>query len=152
MAIDRGLTHLALPVTDLEASLDFYARYAHMQVVHRRRDPESGRQVAWISDLTRPFVLVLIEADHFDHRLGGSYCHLGVGVADREEVDRLTAVGRSEGRSVLGPLDDGPPVGYWACISDPDGHTLERSYGQEVGLTVESHAADAPVGDAPNAP
>ena len=33
---DQGVTHIALPVSDLDASLDFYARYADMHVVHRR--------------------------------------------------------------------------------------------------------------------
>ena len=41
---------------------------------------------------------------------------------------------------MLGPVDSGPPVGYWAYIVDPDGHNLEISYGQEVGLTVEQAA------------
>jgi hypothetical protein len=36
----------------------------------------------------------------------------------------------------MGPRDYGPPVGYWAFLSDPDGHTVEISHGQEVGLTV----------------
>jgi catechol 2,3-dioxygenase-like lactoylglutathione lyase family enzyme len=53
--VDLGLTHIALPVTDLEASTAFYSRYAGMEVVHRRRDPESGGEVVWISDRTRPF-------------------------------------------------------------------------------------------------
>ncbi|HNC43573.1 MAG TPA: VOC family protein, partial [Acidobacteriota bacterium] len=26
----------------------------------------------------------------------------------------------------------------WAFLRDPDGHTLELAFGQEVGLTVES--------------
>jgi hypothetical protein len=30
-------------------------------------------------------------------------------------------------------------VEYWAFMEDPDGHHLELSYGQEVGLTL--HAA-----------
>ena len=29
---DVGLTHIALPVTNMEASLTFYATYAHMRV------------------------------------------------------------------------------------------------------------------------
>ena len=36
------------------------------------------------------------------------------------------------------PNDYGPPVGYWAYIVDPDGHNLEISYGQEVGLAVDA--------------
>jgi hypothetical protein len=37
---------------------------------------------------------------------------------------------------LAGPFDYGPPVGYWAFLRDPDGHTLEVSHGQEVGLAV----------------
>ena len=136
MNIDRGVTHVALPVTDLDASLAFYEKYAAMRVVHRRADP-GGSAVAWISDLTRPFVIVLIEVATVDQRLGGVYGHVGLGVAERADVDRLCAAARAERRSVYGPEDSGPPVGYWGYIVDPDGHNLELSYGQEVGLTVD---------------
>ena len=128
---------MALPVRDLDASLAFYSAYAGMQVVHRRTDPESGTSVAWISDLTRPFVIVLIEVPTVDSNVGGVYCHIGRGVGERADVDRLTTAALAEGRTVMGPIDSGPPVGYWAYIVDPDGHNLEISYGQEVGLTVE---------------
>ena len=128
---------MALPVTDLDASLAFYATYAAMTVVHRRDDP-GGNAVAWISDLTRPFVVVLIEVDQVDQHLGGVYGHLGLGVDDRAEVDRRCAAALAEGRKVFGPIDSGPPVGYWGYIVDPDGHNLELSYGQEVGLTVDT--------------
>jgi len=134
---DLGVTHVALPVTDLAASLAFYERFASMRVVHKRTDASTGTSVAWISDLSRPFVLVLIETASVDTCLGGVFCHVGVGVAQRSDVDRLCAMATDEGRTVLGPVDAGPPVGYWAYIVDPDGHNLEISYGQEVGLTVE---------------
>jgi catechol 2,3-dioxygenase-like lactoylglutathione lyase family enzyme len=140
VATDRGLTHVALPVRDLAASLDFYARYAGMQAVHRRSDP-GGSAVAWVSDLTRPFVIVLIETDQGDACLGGSFCHLGVGVESRADVDRVCELARAEGRPLYGPIDSGPPVGYWAYVVDPDGHNLEVSHGQEVGFTVEAHDA-----------
>lgn len=134
--VDRGLTHVALPVTDLDASLGFYEKYAHMKVVHQRRDAQTGDRVAWISDGTRPFVVVLIEAKEVRNPLLPS-AHLGVGCANREDVDRLAAEARAEGRAVWGPTDSGYPVGYWVLLSDPDHHTLELSHGQEVGLTVE---------------
>lgn len=137
--IDRGATHVALPVTDVERSIEFYSRYADMQVVHRRADAESGAEVVWISDLTRPFVIVMIKAPQVDGGLRGFWSHLGVGLASRDEVDRRCAQARSEGRTVIGPNDSGYPVGYWAYIVDPDGHNLEISYGQEVGLTVGQH-------------
>jgi catechol 2,3-dioxygenase-like lactoylglutathione lyase family enzyme len=134
-APDTGLTHVALPVLDAQRSTDFYARFANMKVVHRRVDPDSGASVVWLSDLSRPFVVVLIETA-VSHTLGG-FAHLGVGLADRDQVDAACTEARQAGHAVLGPLDDGPPVGYWAIIEDPDGHNLEVSYGQEVGLTVE---------------
>jgi catechol 2,3-dioxygenase-like lactoylglutathione lyase family enzyme len=59
--VDRGLTHVALPVSNLNESIAFYATYARMQVVHRRTVPTTGFEVAWMSDTTRPFVIVLSE-------------------------------------------------------------------------------------------
>ena len=133
---DLGLTHVALNSSDLDASAAFWARYARMQVVHRRKDELTGRQVLWLSDLTRPFVIVLIQAERIEGRLDG-FAHLGVGCESKAEVDRLAALAVQEGCLIGGPADSGPPVGYWAFLRDPDGHTLELSYGQDVGLTVE---------------
>jgi len=133
---DLGLSHIALGVSDLDASLAFYATYADMVVVHRRAD-HAGRGIAWISDLTRPFVIVLLETEAATHPLGG-WAHLGVGCASRDEVDHRLTGASAAGFDVIGPCDDGPPVGYWGIISDPDGHQLEVAYGQEVKVTVES--------------
>jgi catechol 2,3-dioxygenase-like lactoylglutathione lyase family enzyme len=148
---DVGFTHVALLCGDVDASVDFYARYARMETVHERRD--GGSRVVWVSDRTRPFVIVLIEVPRWVprplFRLGSRlvrtvapFEHMGVGCASREEVDRLCALAKAEGRLARGPADYGPPVGYWAFVNDPDGHTLELSYGQEVGLTV-GHARSA---------
>jgi catechol 2,3-dioxygenase-like lactoylglutathione lyase family enzyme len=100
-----------------------------MQVVHRREG------VVWLSDRTRPFVIVLMETPRVERPLAPA-AHLGVACESREEVDRLCAAARAEDRLVDGPTDYGPPVGYWAFLRDPDGHTLEVSHGQDVGLAV----------------
>lgn len=149
--MDVGLTHIALPATDLTASLAFYARYAQMSVVHRRRDPGSTTEVVWLSDGTRPFVLVLISVARVDTPLR-PLAHLGVACGSREEVDRLCADASAANVLDLGPVDSGYPVGYWALLRDPDGHTLEISYGQEVGLTVERHWSTADAGPASDDP
>jgi catechol 2,3-dioxygenase-like lactoylglutathione lyase family enzyme len=133
---DLGLTHVALPVADLDASLAFYAKYAALERVHERTDPTTGGRVAWVSDRTRPFVVVLIQVAEVKHPLL-PLAHLGVGVASRGDVDRRVAEARAEGFACYGPIDAGAPVGYFALISDPDHHTLELSHGQEVGLAVE---------------
>lgn len=132
---DLGLTHIALPVKDMDRSIAFYAKYARMQVVHRRTDSD-GSDVVWISDKTRPFVIVLIKVAEVENVLL-PFAHLGVACGSREEVDRLCDEARAEGLLNKEPKDSGYPVGYWAFISDPDGHTLEIAYGQEVALTVE---------------
>ena len=112
--VDRGLTHVALPVSHLNDSIAFYAKYARMQAVHRRTVPTTGFEVAWLSDQTRPFVIVLSERSTVDHPLVPP-AHSGVACASWVDVDRLCAL----------------------AIRDPDGHTLEVSFGQEVGLTIQ---------------
>lgn len=130
---DLGLTHVALAVSDLKTSIAFYAKYANMEVIHAREN------VAWLTDRTRPFAIVLARQDDIGAALG-PFSHLGVACATRVEVDRLCDEARVEGRLRRPPHDSGPPVGYWAFIADPDGHTLELTYGQEVGLAVHRNS------------
>lgn len=132
---DIGLTHVALPCADLDKTIAFYRDYADMVVVHERQG-DDGTRVAWLSDKTRPFVIVFLETDNIPHPLG-PFSHLGVGLPSRTEVDARVAQAKAAGIDVQGPHDSGPPVGYWAFLKDPDGHTLELTHGQEVHLTVE---------------
>lgn len=135
--MDIGLTHIALPVTNLQASLAFYAKYAAMQVVHRRpQQDQDSLEVAWLSDLTRPFVLVLVETVEMESPLG-PFAHLGVACASRAALDALCDEARREGCLRDEPTDMGGPAGYLAALSDPDGHTLELSFGQDTTAAVE---------------
>ena len=133
--LDVGLTHIALPTSDIGRSIEFYAAYAEMQVVHRRIDSETDAEVVWLSDHTRPFVIVLIQTPSVQPVLS-PLAHLGIGCKSREAVDMLCDKARQAGLLVEEPKDSGYPIGYWAFLRDPDGHTLELSYGQEIGLTV----------------
>lgn len=141
---DLGLTHVALAVRDLTASIAFYAQYADMKVVHRRPIAAGAGGAAWLSDLTRPFVIVLIQAPGLNDTPLGPFGHLGVAVASRADVDRLAELAAADGRLADGPTDSGPPVGYWAYIRDPDGNTLEVAHGQEVAFTVQAAVDGAP--------
>jgi catechol 2,3-dioxygenase-like lactoylglutathione lyase family enzyme len=140
--VDRGLTHVALEVTDLDRSIEFYARYAKMEVVHRRaRTTDANMEIAWLSDRTRPFVVVLMEASRVERTLG-PFAHLGVACSTRAELERQCALAAAEG-CLREPLrETGGPAGCLAMLSDPDGHTLELSHGQEVGVAVESREGD----------
>jgi catechol 2,3-dioxygenase-like lactoylglutathione lyase family enzyme len=136
--VDIGLTHIALPVSDIEKSIEFYAIYAGMQVIHRRSDTKTDVAVVWLCDRTRPFVIVLIQTDSVQTILS-PLAHLGVGCKSREYMDDICEKAQQEGFLLHKQQDSGYPVGYWAFLKDPDGHTLELSYGQEIGLTVEQN-------------
>jgi catechol 2,3-dioxygenase-like lactoylglutathione lyase family enzyme len=142
--VDIGLTHIALPVAEVERSIKFYATYAGMAVIHRRVDAETGVVVVWLADRAstevamraRPFVIVLIQTAAV-HPVLSPIAHLGVGCVSRAAMDVLCAQAQQEGVLLQAQQDSGYPIGYWAFLRDPDGHTLELSYGQEIGLTVE---------------
>lgn len=144
---DRSFIHLALLVTDLEASTAFYERYTDMKVVHRRRD-RGGGDTAWMNDGTRPFVLVL--STHVRRSAPTMWLrrvaraislfvarpvHLGIACASRAEVEARCREAEREGCLVTPANDAGPVVGYYGMLTDPDGYYLELSYGQEVGMT-----------------
>ena len=137
MSNDTGFTHLALQVRNVNKSVDFYQRYAGMQVIHQREPgiPEA-QKVAWLSDLTRPFAMVLVQSDSTDDTPLGPFGHIGVACASREEIDEKVAIARTEGVLRREAQQYGAPVGYWAFFADPDGNTLELSYGQQIGLEI----------------
>lgn len=137
--IDIGLTHIALPISDVERSIEFYSTYAGMQVIHRRIDAATGVAVVWLCDRTRPFAIVLIQTNSV-HPILSPLAHLGVGCKSREDMDALCERAKQEGVLIQEQKDSGYPIGYWAFLRDPDGHTLELSYGQEIGLTMENSA------------
>ncbi|WP_165430785.1 VOC family protein [Atlantibacter hermannii] len=140
--IDVGFTHVAFVVRDLERSIAFYERYAGMTVIHRREpDVPDARKVAWLSDRTRPFALVLVQADNVTDTPLGNFGHLGVACASREEIDKKITMAGAEGVLRKEPVEAGDPVGYYVFFADPDGNTLELSYGQRVGLEVMSNAS-----------
>jgi catechol 2,3-dioxygenase-like lactoylglutathione lyase family enzyme len=140
--MDVGFTHVAFVVRDLDKSIDFYKLYAGMDVVHRREpDVSDARKVAWLSDHTRPFALVLVQADIVTDTPLGHFGHLGVACASREEIDKKIQIARAQGVLRREPEDAGEPVGYYVFFADPDGNTLELSYGQRVGLQTVNNKA-----------
>ena len=146
---DSFLTHVALPVRDLDATLDFYAKYTRLKNIHERVDDVTGLRSVWLAnerDLTEQaarFVLVLIEGalprdvvgDDFEEKYGflTSISHLGISTESRADVDRIAAMAKEEGILLLGPRYMNPVVGYIALIRDPDGNQLEFSVEQVLG-------------------
>jgi lactoylglutathione lyase len=142
------LTHIALPVRDLEATLAFYAKYTKLVNIHERQDPETGLRTAWlanardITDAGARFVIVLIHGKLPTNITGDikeqygflkSISHLGISVESRAEVDRLAEMAREDRCLLLGPMYRNEVVGYICVVTDPDGNNIEFSVEQVLG-------------------
>jgi len=90
-----------------------------------------------MADGLRPFALVLVASSSLNDTPLGPFGHLGIACATRDEVLRLATEAQRLGILRSAPRDDGAPVGLWTYIADPDGNTLELSFGQEIGFAVE---------------
>jgi catechol 2,3-dioxygenase-like lactoylglutathione lyase family enzyme len=143
------LTHIAIPVRDLEATLAFYEKYTTLVNIHERFDEETGLRTAWLAnerDRTLEgaarFVIVLI-CGKLPTKITGdikeeygfltSISHLGLSLDSREDVDRIAAMAKEDGCLLLGPMYRNPVVGYICVVTDPDGNNLEFSVEQVLG-------------------
>ena len=130
------MTHIALPVRNLQATLDFYDRYTDLVMIHERHDPETeGVDVA-------RFVIVLIEGKlptaitgdiQEEYGFLTSISHLGISCNSREEVDEIAARAKADGNLLLGPMYRNEIVGYICIVTDPDGNNIEFSVEQILG-------------------
>jgi catechol 2,3-dioxygenase-like lactoylglutathione lyase family enzyme len=154
-AINSLLTHIALPVRDLEATLGFYRRYTAMEVIHERTDDETGLRTAWLANpgdrtdggaelgiQAATFVVVLICGSlpkavtgdiKEEYGFLRSISHLGISLDSRAEVDRVAAMAKEDGCLLLGPMYRNEVVGYICMITDPDGNNVEFSVEQVLG-------------------
>ena len=91
--------------------------------------------MVWMAELGREseFVLVLIPGGAGQGQTASGHGHLGFAVGSREEVDALAEAGSKQGCLVWPPRQEAFPVGYYCALSDPDGNTVEFSYGQPLG-------------------
>jgi lactoylglutathione lyase len=142
------LTHIALPVRNLDDHLVFYEKYTTLETIHERVDDETGLRTVWIAnqeDRTAEaarFVIVLIEGKlptaitgdiKEEYGFLRSIAHLGISLDSREDVDRVAEMAKEEGILVLGPMYRNPVVGYICLVRDPDGNNVEFSVEQVLG-------------------
>ncbi|AUX39328.1 uncharacterized protein SOCE26_007170 [Sorangium cellulosum] len=139
------MTHVALHVGNIDATIAFYREFCALKVVHERVD--SGTRVAWLAEegKERTFVLVVIEGGRRAPQAPEDMSHFGFALESRGAVDEIA---RRGGAHLAWPPTDLPyPVGYFCALKDPDGNYVEFSYGQPLGPGAE--ALDAALGGAP---
>lgn len=149
------LTHIALPVRDLDATLAWYRKYTTLEVIHEREDPDTKLKTAWLAnpgDRTEQgggigvqaakFVIVLIAGKLPTNITGDikeeygfltSISHIGLSLDSRDDVDRVAAMAKDDGCLLLGPMYRNVVVGYICVVKDPDGNNVEFSVEQVLG-------------------
>ena len=131
-------THVALLVSDVDRTADFYIKYCGLKILNRRTDLKTGYHVIWMGE-NLDFVIVAFESDKEPiQSLSKPLSHLGFSLNSKEEVDTVANLAREEGLLNYGPVYFDPVVGYICEVLDPDGNSVEFSYGQELGKSLET--------------
>lgn len=129
------LTHVALHVRDLEASVAFYRDFCGLHVAHERATGRDGRRVVWMAAAGQDhrFVIVLIPGGPGRDQAAQDFSHIGIAVDSRADVEAIAARAEREGRLAWPVRSEPWPVGTYCGVYDPDGAVVEFSYGQPLG-------------------
>ena len=135
-------THIALPSSDLDASIAWYERFTPLRQLARREDADG--QSAWLAhegQTENPFVLVLVMFWKDKGRpqpMLAPFAHIGIEMPDARRRRRHRRA-RPRGRGCLTwePTDMPDPIGYICALNDPDGNVIEISHNQGVYDTVQ---------------
>jgi lactoylglutathione lyase len=134
-------THIALPSSDLDATIAWYERFTPLRQLARREDADG--QSAWLAhegQIENPFVLVLVmfwKDKGRQQPMLAPFAHIGIEMPERADVDAIAALGREAGCLTWEPTDMPDPIGYICAITDPDGNVIEISHNQGVYATVQ---------------
>ena len=133
-----AINHLALTVTDLARSSEFYDKVLGMAGYARAEVPESTQQLmktlllAWASPngaiTMRPAKGEDLRQPHNRNAVGLN--HLALAAESRAEVDKMHELLKEIGAHVLDPPAEYPYFpGYYAVyFTDPDGIKLEFAF------------------------
>jgi lactoylglutathione lyase len=130
-------THIALPCTDMDKTIEWYETFTPLELLDRREDADG--QGAWLGHPDqgdKPFVLVLVS--FFRDQTKGPqpvmapFAHIGIEMPTKEDVDQVAERGKQAGCLAWPPQQMPDPIGYICALTDPDGNMIEFSYDQGV--------------------
>lgn len=132
MAERARLSHIGIPVSDLDKSVAFYKKWAAMKVQPDAGD-STGVKGARLAQDSGGFVISLLATVTLPLPMPG-IMHIGFDCATKAQVDKIATDAKKAGILISGPTDAGPDLGYQCYISDPDGNNIEFAFGQKVGI------------------
>lgn len=147
-------THIALPCSDIDASIAFYERYTPMRLLDKREDADGfGAWLGQPDNADKPFILVLVSfhrtAGHGPQPTMAPFAHIGIEVTSRDEVDAIAELAAHDGFLHWPATQLPPPIGYICAVTDPDDNVVEFSYDQ--GVYAKAQEVWGPAGWSPGA-
>ncbi|HEY4332469.1 MAG TPA: VOC family protein, partial [Ilumatobacteraceae bacterium] len=93
-------THIALPCSDIDATIDWYTRHTKLELLDRREDADG--KGAWLGHPDqgdKPFILVLVSFNSSQgtgpQPIMAPFAHIGIEVTSRAEVDDIARRGEA---------------------------------------------------------
>lgn len=130
-------THIALPSTDIDASIRWYEDFTPLRLLDRREDADGYG--AWLGhpDMAdKPFILVLVsffkDQDKGRQPIMAPFAHIGMEMPTKADVDAIAEKGKAAGCLAWPPTLMPDPIGYICALTDPDGNMIEFSFDQGV--------------------
>ena len=130
-------THIALPCTDMDRTIEWYETYTPLELLDRREDADG--EGAWLGHSDqgdKPFILVFVsffrDQDKGPQPIMAPFAHIGIEMPSKEMVDEIAVRGERAGCLSWPPTQMPDPIGYICALTDPDGNVIEFSYDQGV--------------------
>jgi catechol 2,3-dioxygenase-like lactoylglutathione lyase family enzyme len=123
------LTHVALPVENLETSIAFYRKFCGLRVINEHG---TSSKTVWMGKEHSSPILVLLSGGRKRVPDDGDLLHVGFSLSSSAEIDEIAARGKQAKCLHWEPKDLGPPVGKICALRDPNGHVIEFSFGQPI--------------------
>jgi catechol 2,3-dioxygenase-like lactoylglutathione lyase family enzyme len=130
-------THIALPSSNIEASIAWYEKHTPLRLLDKREDADGfGAWLGHPDNGDKPFILVLVsfhkDAGNGPQPIMAPFAHIGIEVTSRQDIEDVAKVAEAEGCLMWPPTQMPPPIGYICALKDPDGNVIEFSYDQGV--------------------
>ena len=130
-------THIALPCTDMDATIAWYETFTPLRLLDRRENADGyGAWLGHPDQGDRPFVLVLVsffrDQTKGPQPIMAPFAHIGIEMPTKDMVDEIAVHGESAGCLAWPPTLMPDPIGYICALTDPDGNMIEFSYDQGV--------------------